>query len=236
MKYIIDTNILLDYPQIVEEKDFKVIIPTCVLRELDGLKRSPNNDTAFNARRAAVYISRNMGNINFYDADNLSTMAVDDQLLIIATNAAATLVTNDVYLKVKAQIKGINTKGYSHSDDYDGVIYWCLKNNEYEEIFQNIYDTGEVPKALGQLYENQYVIVKNFDFPCVNGNHENDYETIGEFVYRGGKLRGIKNTLIKNKYIDCISPRNPEQACLFDALANKNVSVVYGGGSWGRGY
>ena len=55
-KYIVDTNILLDYPQIIDIKDVEIIIPTCVLRELDGLKRNQNNDTAFNARRAAVCI------------------------------------------------------------------------------------------------------------------------------------------------------------------------------------
>ena len=32
-KYIVDTNILLDYPQIIDIKDVEIIIPTCVLRE-----------------------------------------------------------------------------------------------------------------------------------------------------------------------------------------------------------
>lgn len=49
-KYIVDTNILLDYPQIIDIKNVEIIIPTCVLKELDGLKRNQNNDTAFNAR------------------------------------------------------------------------------------------------------------------------------------------------------------------------------------------
>ena len=45
------------------------MITTGVLRELDGLKRNINNETAFNARRAAVYISRNMDNIYWIDTD-----------------------------------------------------------------------------------------------------------------------------------------------------------------------
>ena len=50
-----------------------------------------------------------------------------------------------------------------------------------------------------------------------------DYETYGELVYRDGKLRGIKNLQIKNKYINCIVPRNSEQACLFDILNNHHL-------------
>lgn len=234
-KYIVDTNILLDYPQIIDIKDVEIIIPTCVLRELDGLKRNQNNDTAFNARRAAVYISRNMDSVSFYDSDNLN-IPVDDQLLVIAQDKNATLVTNDVYLKVKAQIKGINTKGYSHSDDYDGVNYWYLKNKDCEEEFTKIYETGDVPEQLGLLYENQYIIAKDLDSPCINNNFKEDYETYGELVYRDGKLRGIKNPQIKNKYIDCIVPRNSEQACLFDILNNKNITVAYAGGKFGTGY
>lgn len=76
--FIIDTNILLDYPQIVEDKNKHLIITTSVLRELDGLKRSPNNDTAFNARRAAIYISRNMDNIDWIDSDCYKDTSVDD--------------------------------------------------------------------------------------------------------------------------------------------------------------
>lgn len=233
-KYIVDTNILLDYPQIIDIKDVEIIIPTCVLRELDGLKRNQNNDTAFNARRAAVCISRNMDSVSFYDSDNLN-IPVDDQLLVIAQDKNATLVTNDVYLKVKAQIKGINTKGYSHSDDYDGVNYWYLKNKDCEEEFTKIYETGDVPEQLGLLYENQYIIAKDLDSPCINNNFKEDYETYGELVYRDGKLRGIKNPQIKNKYINCIVPRNSEQACLFDILNNKNITVAYAGGKFGTG-
>lgn len=43
---IVDTNILLDYPQVIEEEK-DLLILTDVLKELDGLKRSPNSETAF---------------------------------------------------------------------------------------------------------------------------------------------------------------------------------------------
>jgi len=55
---IIDTNILLDFPQIIEEEQEEMVIATDVLKELDGLKMHTNFDISYKARRAAVVISR----------------------------------------------------------------------------------------------------------------------------------------------------------------------------------
>lgn len=60
---IIDTNVLLDYPQIVEKEDDN-LIALSVLKELDGLKKHLNKEVAEKARRAAVYISRNLDKLN----------------------------------------------------------------------------------------------------------------------------------------------------------------------------
>ena len=69
MLYIVDTNVLLDFPQIVEDKEHKIIIPTSVLQELDALKKHVNQDTSSNARRAAIYVSRNVDTLNWYNCD-----------------------------------------------------------------------------------------------------------------------------------------------------------------------
>ena len=61
----------------IEDKNKNLMITMGVLRELDGLKRNINNETAFNARRAAVYISRNMDNIYWIDTDYMD-IPIDD--------------------------------------------------------------------------------------------------------------------------------------------------------------
>ena len=43
---ILDSNILLDYPQIITKASEYWIIPMCVLREIDGLKQSPSQEVA----------------------------------------------------------------------------------------------------------------------------------------------------------------------------------------------
>ena len=43
---ILDTNVLLDYPQIVTKADEYWIIPLVVLKEIDGLKLSKSPEVA----------------------------------------------------------------------------------------------------------------------------------------------------------------------------------------------
>jgi len=78
---ILDTNVLMDYPQIITKDNEYWIIPMCVLREIDGLKLSSNPEIAKKARKAAVYISKNMNNIEWELYDSLKK--VDEQLLEI---------------------------------------------------------------------------------------------------------------------------------------------------------
>jgi predicted ribonuclease YlaK len=41
---ILDTNVLLDYPQVVTREEEYWIIPMCVLREIDDLKKNQNSE------------------------------------------------------------------------------------------------------------------------------------------------------------------------------------------------
>ena len=65
MKKVLDTNVLLDYPQIVTKDTEDWIIPLVVLKEIDGLKMAANPETARKARKAAVFIAKNMDNIKW---------------------------------------------------------------------------------------------------------------------------------------------------------------------------
>lgn len=57
-------------------------------------------------------------------------------------------------------------------------------------------------------------------------------------VCKGGELcviDGWENKVITNRWINKITPRNPEQLCLFHALHNRDISIVYAGGQFGTG-
>lgn len=227
MNYIIDTNILLDYPQIVEDKNNQIYIATSVLKELDGLKKHINNDIAFNARRAAIYISRNLNQLLFVSECEKWGIPVDDQLIKIAKIKNGILITNDVYLKVRATIDGVETKGYNNKDDYTGVEYWyvdSIDNEKDQEDLSKLLNDNILPQEIA-LYENQYLIIKE----------KSTDKTIKIYVIKNGKPEEVENKKIRNQWIDYIYPRNSEQTCLFNALSSKDNTIIYAGGKYGTG-
>jgi predicted ribonuclease YlaK len=76
---IIDTNVLLDFPHILDEPN--LIIASDVLRELDGLKLSKNSEVAFKSRRAAILISKNLRGLTFDNSLEKIELTTDDKLL-----------------------------------------------------------------------------------------------------------------------------------------------------------
>ena len=227
MNYIIDTNILLDYPQIVEDRNNQIYIATSVLKELDGLKKHINNDIAFNARRAAIYISRNLNQLLFVSECEKWRIPVDDQLIKIAKIKNGVLITNDVYLKVRATIDGVETKGYNNKDDYTGVEYWyvdSIDNEKDQEDLSKLLNDNILPPEMS-LYENQYLIIKE----------KSTDKTIKIYVMKDGKPEEVENKKIRNQWINYVYPRNSEQTCLFNALSNKDNTIIYAGGKYGTG-
>lgn len=235
---IVDTNILLDFPQIIEEES-NIIIITDVLKELDGLKLNQNFETAFKARRAAVTISRNLDRILFRDDYEDSRVPVDDKLLLMAQvlDNLGEIITNDVYLKVKAHIKGIPTHGYGSSEDYSGVrtLYLQTDENKYNADLDYMLNEHKFPVPDVKLCENEFVIVKDSGSPIKNKHGEEDYEVLATFIYQNGELTQFFNGKIENKWFDYIQPRNPEQACLFKALSDRSNTIIYAGGKFGTG-
>lgn len=233
--FIVDTNILLDYPNFIESKknNSKIYIIAEVLKELDGLKGNINPETAYKARRAAIVLSRNLKNLCWYSSDyseykNLST---DDKLVYVTKRLNGTLVTNDVYLKIKCYMRDINTCGYSNNEDlnYGTVeISFDLDENGYNSDLDYILQNLVIPNSLNiKLNNNNYIILKN----------KNDNEVFGAYLYNNGKLEQIElqRDFIRNKFIDKIRPLNAEQSCLFHALKCKDNTILYAGGVYGSG-
>lgn len=235
---IVDTNILLDFPQIIEEEEDITII-TDVLKELDGLKLSSNFETAFKARRAAVTLAHNINKIKWCEDYEEKKIPVDDKLLCYGKDTDGILVTNDIYLKVKATIRDIKTKGYGNSEDYSGVrtLYLQMDENRYHPDLEYMMNTGLYPDDSVELFENEFVIVKDSTAPITNRHGEPDYETLVTFIFTKGKLKPFYYGKIENNWFSKkpITPRNPEQACLFEALSDRNKTIIYAGGKFGTG-
>lgn len=230
MKKVLDTNVLLDYPQIVTKDTELWVIPLVVLKEIDGLKMNMNPETSRKARKAAVFVAKNMDNI-IWDF-TVEGSSVDNILLdIVAKDEDSILVTNDVSLKVIAKAKGIPVEGYSWKDDYTGVLYVepeTMDVDEYNEILSKLINTGEYDKENYKFSPGEYLIVPPY---CTDDKSKS---TIFKYNSEGFFEQVPLRQQIRNHWIDTIRPRNDEQICLFDLL-NSNVPVVYAGGSYGTG-
>lgn len=228
---ILDTNVLLDYPQIVTKYDEYWVIPMVVLMEIDGLKLSKSAEVAQKARKAAVYIAKNMANIE-WDFTQDPNKSVDTILLQITKERGGVLVTNDVSLKVRAKIEEIAVEGYSWSDDYCGIVYMNVSDYDmpfetYNETLGNLltncyYETDDY-----QFSKNEYLIVPPY-------NEDASYGDTTIFKYDGCYFHRVIPIGFENHWIDKIFPRNPEQVCLVDALLS-NTPIIYAGGKYGTG-
>lgn len=226
---ILDSNILLDYPQIVTKGKQHWVIPMCVLKEIDGLKLSLNQETAKKARKAAVYISKNMNNIDWELYE--SSKKVDEQLLEITEKKDGVLITNDVALKVQAIAKNIAIKGYSWNEDYTGVKYLKIdgmSDDEYNTILSNLIENGIYEEEDYNFSLNEYFIVP----PLYK---DDSFSKCSIFKFDGVRFNIIRGKEIENSWCDKIFPKNPEQICLFDALLNEDIKILYAGGVYGSG-
>lgn len=207
----------------------------CVLREIDDLKKNQNYEIGQKARKAAVFISKNMDNIEFYIPDP-PKIATDDQLLSLAKERGAVLITNDVSLKVRAIVMKIDTEGYSWDGDYTGIYYLDIKDmtkEVYDSILAELYETGFYEQEDHTFSYNEYLIVPPYDEDASNGD-TNIFKYDGA-VFKQVYIQTIETNWLINPKKKEIKPRNIEQICLFDSILNKNNQILYVGGPFGTG-
>lgn len=231
--YIIDTNILIDYPSILSNKD--IGITWSVLEELDKIKISQGE----RAKKARIVLRKLRdqlerkeekkqqkeeenkeydNDISFIDSSLYNNYSVDNQLLYICKDKGYTLITNDINLQVKCIALNVKYESYfSDNEIYTGILklYIPQDNDLISDLYSNNFSNLT-------LFENQYIVIIEDD----------DVKDI--LVYRNNLIKPIRRESIEISYENKIQARNTEQACLIDSLYSK-TSIIYAGGSFGTG-
>lgn len=232
--YIIDTNILIDYPSILSNKD--IGITWSVLEELDKIKISQGE----RAKKARIVLRKLRdqlerkeekkqqkeeenkeydNDISFIDSSLYNNYSVDNQLLHICKDKNYTLITNDINLQVKCIALNVKYESYfSDNEIYTGILklYIPQDNDLISDLYSNNFSNLT-------LFENQYIVII-----------EDDDDVKDILVYRNNLIKPIRRESIEISYENKIQARNTEQACLIDSLYSK-ASIVYAGGSFGTG-
>lgn len=208
----IDTNVLLDYPDVIDKFDI-VCLPTAVLEEIDNLKK--NKEIGHKARAAARKIAE-ANNIDYIVEDNFDMPEgwdknkLDNKIIMCAVKCKTILVSNDLSVRAKARSLNITVQGYEE-ELYTGVK---VLEGDHETILK-FFEEGKDK----ELLENQYLIVR-----------ETDTGEETEMVFRNGtphELRLPPSHVIKGL--------NAHQRCALDLLMNKDIPIKILAGEAGSG-
>jgi len=252
--FVLDTNVLLhDAQSIYKFQDNLIVVPMCVLEELDRFKKG-QDETARNSRQFSRYmdklrvkgdlkegVSLNLktgGFLKVRTENNLKIEGMEDipDNQIIATalreqeenpGKKVIVVSKDINLRVKAHILGIKSEDYSNDKiNFEEMYTGVLVHEIFEPIVPDLYSFKEIdPKDLKGLPKM---------FP-------NQY-----LVIKYGKQKGLarfdvkKNKLVSligagSKGIWGIQPMNLEQTLALDMLLNDDIKLVTLVGKAGTG-
>ncbi|MED1863247.1 PhoH family protein [Fictibacillus nanhaiensis] len=240
----LDTNVLLENPEIIH--DYRVVVLSHVIRELEKHKLHMNKDLAYRARRATRYLKQHQDNVVFDFMDyqvqdlRLDENYTDNKIIEACLQKNYSLLTFDLLLDIKARGYGIEvldveSKGYSF-DEYTGVheIY-ISSSSEDQELLASLYELPE--RNVFNLSLNQYLFIWDKEKPTYNDNGiPNGYEFIDSFKFDGEKLIKLKYKPLHSKFTgDKVKPINKKQEMLFDLLQNKDITIKACMGKYGVG-
>ena len=250
--FILDTNILLQDPTCLTRfQEHNVAIPFPVIEELDKVKNG-NTTKNVNAREFTrnlekftknynpktnpnIPLGAGLGNLSFLRGENISENSSqcfqdktqDHRILAIALDQQkqgnhVVLVTNDLNLKIKATILGIEAESYRNDSVRDmGVIYNSLSRETPTDEEWAAMSTGRTEASFSSLERFS-------DLPL---NHQ-------IILNQNILVRKTDNGLEKirpNHPVFGIKAKNTEQEFALDALLSPEISLVALTGKAGTG-
>ena len=204
--YVIDTNVIINDPNIVKKLKGRVFVPTTVLSELDKHKHG-HSEKARSVREFARYIERNQKNVWFHNSERYEGTC-DEKIIATAIHLNemydAIMVTNDILMGVLARAKNIN------------VQRWELTESSADTLYRGVLTGQEAENAKKNTTKNlnQYLV-------CHDG------------LYRTTKQGAQK--LGKDFMLWGITHKNVEQRCALDALLDPKIKLVTLSGKAGTG-
>ena len=233
MKISLDTNILIDNPEIVFDESREFVISFTVLRELDKLKRNPD------LKRAAQQAIRNIKSqllAHKLEILNIPAFAElgdspDEQIIKDTLEAKAHFLTEDINASVIAQTLGITLSDFEAEAtidyDYKGYVT-VLGDLTYEQEYVQLKELplDEFNAVFGtDLQENQYCVISRLNIQKMD-------------IWRNTRGRVTRITQSMKPYRDVgilIDPMDHIQMCALDAVSSPDIPLVILSGALGTG-
>jgi PhoH-like ATPase len=205
-KYVIDTNVIVQYPNSINKMVGTVVLTSTVLGELDTFKKK-NDELSRNVRDFTRLLAKvDEDKIQFYDDETDFEQKPypqnnDHKIISAAIDLEAVLVTNDILMKYRAEAYGLEVESYQ-----DDMV-------QAEEQYTGI--SQDSPLMVSNPFPNQYVFNRSGKIEKFNGT---------EFIGLGKDMEvwGLKH-------------KNLEQRCAIDALLDDKIKLVTLSGKAGTG-
>lgn len=222
--YLVDTNILMDYPNFIKDNLGNIAIYEGIIEELDRLKDCENRDKAIKARKANRELRKYWTEIKFIlnGVDYYST--VDEGLVAMGEKYGYTVVSNDLPVLLYCHCSKVDCVEYHQEiQPYSGLTYTDIQLDEnlYSAELEDIIQTKG--KNLN-LRTNEFLITAGgtIDTSIVFRKKE-DITPIDTHIS------------FANNFCGRIYPKNIEQVCLMNLLFDESVSILAALGKYGTG-
>ena len=232
MKYIVDTNILLQQPEVMEQYD--TIITSHVLREIEELelKRRSDRQLQWEIRRAKRYMddhehgTYDLKDYKFSLTDELDAQYVDNILLQVAIDNGYGLITNDKLLREKSRLYNIEVVDVNDNTyiEHKGFKEVSLSETQLD----NIMDVPNVNSF--ELITNEYVIANNVK----------DGELLDIIKWDGKVLRSLRDEKgrldlgVKSLHFGELKPKDEQQIMAIDSILTNQVTQIRGRAGSGK--
>jgi PhoH-like ATPase len=190
--YILDTSVILQSPNaVLGFKDNLVVLPGCVLEELDNMKKAADYEIRANTRWVARFLDQLRSQGELYQGvplPNGGELRVemnctdqitlpcswpgdkgDNRLLAVAknlqnNNQPVIIVTKDVFLRIKADVLGIPAQDYRNEQvefDVDEQYKGWEEQHVPEETLNQLYRDNTIPWEKPPNPVNKFYLLKS---------------------------------------------------------------------------
>lgn len=249
IKYVVDTNIWLNLPQLLNELNGDIVVPLTVVSELDHQKHQtldkPNR--AYMARQAireltGMWEDKDNDRVELYDNSHVKVpeniystkYTINDDLIIQTVKILQEerpddryiLVTNDLGMRIKAETLGLEVLkcDIKNHKEYKGYKQIIVSDDVIDEIYKN--STCTLSKINTELVYNCF-----YEFV----SEINPKKTVLTFF--NGQTKSIEKLSDKSNYqmYGKINPLNKEQHYYAHLLYKTDIPCIQIKGSAGSG-
>lgn len=227
MKFVADTNVLMQNPHLLDEYE-NIVILNSILRELDKRKITSDRERAYKARKASRYIEDNIDRITFdfkdyrVHDDRLDDCYEDNKIIAACIENGYKLLTYDRNMKHIAKGYGVEIVELDDKTvdvgDYTGYIEIYRTEDELTNIYTDL-ENNQWNLKIGQ-----YLIIINADTK----------EEIDSLRWDGEKLLRSHSKGFSTNSFGKFRPMDFYQKSAVDSILNNQITMLKGRAGSGK--